>query len=103
MMMFFGLAGVALIVLILVDSFETTVLPRRVTHRFRFARLYYLTIWRSLAGGRSLHFQGQLARGVSQFVWPALALGLAGFLGSRPDIRICSAALVARHTGSFAQ
>ena len=46
MMTLFGLAAVALIVLILVDSFETTVLPRRVTHRFRFARLYYLTIWR---------------------------------------------------------
>jgi voltage-gated potassium channel Kch len=41
-----GLAAVALIVLLLVDAFETTVLPRRVTHRFRFARLYYFNTWR---------------------------------------------------------
>src|SRR5262245_24073404 len=47
-----GIAGVAMILLILLDSFETTVLPRRVTHRYRFARLYYFTawrIWRSIA------------------------------------------------------
>ena len=41
-----ALAALGLIFLILVDSFETTVLPRRVTHRYRFARLYYLTTWK---------------------------------------------------------
>ena len=41
-----GFAGLALILLVLVDSFETTVLPRRVTHRFRFARFFYLTTWK---------------------------------------------------------
>jgi Ion channel len=40
------LAGIAIVLLVLVDSFETTVLPRRVTHRFRFARFYYLGTWR---------------------------------------------------------
>ncbi|HEY2826575.1 MAG TPA: hypothetical protein VGJ04_03160, partial [Pirellulales bacterium] len=45
-----GLAGVALILLIIVDSFETTILPRRVTHRYRFARLFYLTTWRVWRG-----------------------------------------------------
>jgi Ion channel len=45
-MAWFGtLVGVAMILLILLDSFETTVLPRRVTHRFRFARIFYLTTW----------------------------------------------------------
>lgn len=39
--------AVALILLVLVDSFETTILPRRVTHRFRLARLYYLSAWRA--------------------------------------------------------
>jgi voltage-gated potassium channel Kch len=39
-------ASVALILLIFVDSFETTVLPRRVTHRYRFARLFYLSTWK---------------------------------------------------------
>lgn len=45
-------AALALIVLVLVDSFETTVLPRRVMHRYRFARLFYRstwTLWRALA------------------------------------------------------
>jgi hypothetical protein len=44
--------SLALIFLVLVDSFETTVQPRRVTHRFRFARLFYRstwTLWRLLA------------------------------------------------------
>jgi voltage-gated potassium channel Kch len=41
-----GLAGVALILLIVVDSFETTILPRRVTHRYRFVRLFYTATWR---------------------------------------------------------
>jgi hypothetical protein len=40
-----ALASIALIVLLLVDAFETTVLPRRVTHRYRFVRLFYLTFW----------------------------------------------------------
>ena len=40
-----AVAGVVLIVVFLVDSFETTVLPRRVTHRFRFARLFYVSSW----------------------------------------------------------
>ncbi len=41
-----GLASAVLILLVLYDSFETTILPRRVTHRFRFARFYYLSTWR---------------------------------------------------------
>jgi Ion channel len=46
------LASVALIFLVLLDGFEAMVLPRRVIHRFRFARLYYhsaWTLWRWLA------------------------------------------------------
>jgi voltage-gated potassium channel Kch len=40
-----GLLAVVLILLLLVDALETTVLPRRVTHRFRLARFYYRTVW----------------------------------------------------------
>ncbi|MCE9544559.1 MAG: potassium channel family protein [Planctomycetia bacterium] len=39
------LAAVALIGWVLVDSFETVVVPRRVMHRFRFARLFYYAAW----------------------------------------------------------
>jgi hypothetical protein len=46
------LASLALIVLALLDGFEAMVQTRRVTHRFRFARLYYRStwgLWRALA------------------------------------------------------
>jgi hypothetical protein len=39
------LAGLALIVLVLLDGFEAMVLPRRVTRNLRPARLYYRLTW----------------------------------------------------------
>src|SRR5437667_6005350 len=47
-----ALLGFGLILLPLIDGFESILQPRRVTHRFRYARLYYRNtwrIWRSLA------------------------------------------------------
>jgi hypothetical protein len=44
--------GLLLIVGALVDGFEAMVLPRRVTHRFRYARFFYRStwaLWRALA------------------------------------------------------
>jgi hypothetical protein len=46
------LASMALILFLLMDSFETVILPRRVTHGFRFARFFYRStwsLWRALA------------------------------------------------------
>jgi len=40
------LAGILLIILTLIDGFETILQPRRVTHRFRYARLFYRATWR---------------------------------------------------------
>jgi hypothetical protein len=40
-----GLIGVALIIVVLWDVFETIVLPRRVTRRFRLTRAFYRSIW----------------------------------------------------------
>src|SRR2546427_7074790 len=39
-------AGLALLLAILWDAFETMVLPRRVTRRIRLARLFYRMTWR---------------------------------------------------------
>jgi len=39
------LLAVGMIAGILVESFETIVVPRRVVHRFRYARLYYRLSW----------------------------------------------------------
>ena len=54
MHVFAGLAGFALIAIILGDAFETIVLPRRVTRKVRFTRLFYRNTWRPwrrLVGG----------------------------------------------------
>ncbi|MBX5448900.1 potassium channel family protein [Thermogemmatispora sp.] len=42
---FVGLGSVVLIVVLLQDAFETVVLPRRVTHRFRLARQIFRVSW----------------------------------------------------------
>jgi hypothetical protein len=40
-----SLLGLAVIFLVLLDGFESMVLPRRVTHPFRFTRFYFRTTW----------------------------------------------------------
>jgi hypothetical protein len=45
MFLLIGLIGVVLIVVVLWDVFETIVLPRRVTRRFRLTRFFYRLIW----------------------------------------------------------
>ncbi len=44
------LLGIALILSVLWEAFEVIILPRRVTRRFRFTRLFYRTIWRFWSG-----------------------------------------------------
>src|ERR1700681_3772383 len=45
MFILMGLIGIVLIVVVLWDVFETIVLPRRVTRRFRLTRAFYRLIW----------------------------------------------------------
>jgi hypothetical protein len=48
-----AIANIVLILFILAEAFETIVQPRRVTHGYRFTRLFYRQIWRlwrTLAG-----------------------------------------------------
>jgi hypothetical protein len=40
-----ALLGLALIVVVLIDCFESILQPRRVTRLYRFARLYYIGLW----------------------------------------------------------
>jgi hypothetical protein len=42
---FVGIAGVAIIVVVLLDAFETVVLPRRVTRHFRITAWFYRRTW----------------------------------------------------------
>jgi Ion channel len=48
-----AIVGLALILAVLFEAFETMLLPRRVTRSFRVTRLFYLSsweLWRSIAG-----------------------------------------------------
>src|SRR5436189_4656503 len=38
-------AGVALIVVVFIDTFEVILLPRRVAHSYRLARMFYRSAW----------------------------------------------------------
>jgi hypothetical protein len=42
---FIGLAGLALVISVLWDAFETIILPRRVTRAYRLTRLFYRSAW----------------------------------------------------------
>ena len=44
-----ALASIALILIVLWDAFEVIILPRRVTRKFRLARLFYRNTWRPWA------------------------------------------------------
>ena len=46
--MFHGLVallGIALIIVVMVDGFESILQPRRVTRKYRLARFYYISLW----------------------------------------------------------
>jgi Ion channel len=40
-----GILGVAVILIVMVDAFETIVLPRRVTRKIRLTRMFYRSTW----------------------------------------------------------
>jgi hypothetical protein len=44
-MLILAILGIILILIVLVDAFETIILPRRVTRRFRLARGFYRITW----------------------------------------------------------
>lgn len=80
--------GVFLVVLVLWDAFETVILPRRVTRRFRLTRAFYRRTWlpwarlASLASGKRretlLSIYGPLSLPLLLTVWAAgLMLGFA--------------------------
>jgi hypothetical protein len=54
-----GVIGVALILIVLGDAFETIVLPRRVTRAISLARLFYQSTWRVWSGAIRSIFSGK--------------------------------------------
>ena len=75
-----AVVGVLLILVVLWDTFETIVLPRRVTRRLRLTRLFYVGTWAPVAGlarkvppgkkrDRYLAFYGPLSLILLLLVW----------------------------------
>ncbi|HEX8500732.1 MAG TPA: potassium channel family protein [Pyrinomonadaceae bacterium] len=84
-------AGAVLIVVVLWDTFETIVLPRRVSRRLRLTRLFYVATWAPIAGlarrlppgkkrDRYLAFYGPLSLILLLVVWAVGLLFAFGLL-----------------------
>jgi len=65
-----GAIGVALILIVLGDAFETIVLPRRVTRSISLARLFYRYTWLSWLGGIRSIFSGKRQEGLLSWYGP---------------------------------
>jgi hypothetical protein len=70
------LLSLSLIVLILVDAFETILQSRRVTHRFRFAALFYRNAWKLWRGTALLFPAGKHREAFLSGFGPLSLLGL---------------------------
>jgi len=53
-MISFTFLGIVIILIILVDAFETIILPRRVNRRIRLSRIFYRTLWNLWKKGKKL-------------------------------------------------
>jgi hypothetical protein len=71
-------AGVALILIVIWDAFEAIILPRRVTRKFRLARLYYRTTWRAWKFATSLVSSPKSREAFLGFFGPISLLILVG-------------------------
>lgn len=53
-MITFSILGILLIIIVLIDGFESVILPRRVKRRIRLSRIFYKTLWRLWIKGKKL-------------------------------------------------
>src|SRR5713226_8063247 len=70
MLIFFAVLGLALIWIVLWDAFETIVLPRRVTRKFRLTRLFYRNTWMPWSAAVRLLFKGRSREKYLSFYGP---------------------------------
>jgi hypothetical protein len=70
--------AVALIVVVFIDTFETMILPRRVRHSFRLARMYYSSSWRFWRSAATLLPTGRWRQSFLSIFGPLSLLGLVG-------------------------
>ena len=63
-----GLAGIVLLIAVLRDAFETIILPRRISRRFRLTRMFYRSTWVPW-------------RGIARHLGPKLREGMLSWFG----------------------
>src|SRR5438270_7673983 len=68
--------GIGMIVLVLIDAFESILQPRRVTHRFRYSRIYYRNTWAVWSTAAMLFRSGKRREGFLSIFGPLSMLGL---------------------------
>jgi hypothetical protein len=73
-----ALLGGSLLLLVLWDAFETIILPRRVTRRFRLTRLFYRCTWLAYSAIGSSLFSAKRREGYFSFYGPLSLLTLVG-------------------------
>jgi len=76
MRIFFAVLGFGLIWIVLWDAFETIVLPRRVTRKFRLTRLFYRSSWIPWSATVRRLFQGKTREPYLSFYGPLSLLML---------------------------
>jgi hypothetical protein len=70
-----AIGGIALLLIVLRDAFETIILPRRVQRRFRLTSLFYRSSWR-LWRGIATHFPGKVRQSSLSWYGPLSLLVL---------------------------
>lgn len=71
-----AILGVMLVVVILRDAFETIVLPRRGTRKFRLTRIYFLSTWRPWVARARRMRQARQRENFLSYFGPLSLLGL---------------------------
>ena len=75
----YAIAGALVVLVILREAFEALVLPRRVTRRLRFTRVYYRTAWRTWTAAADLLPHGQRRESLLSVFGPLSLLVLFAF------------------------
>ena len=92
-----ALFAVAMIVVVLVDAFEVVLLPRRIRHGFRLARMFFRTSWLIGRTAARLLPTGPVAHGFPEHFRALVSIRPGGGVGRGAHYRLCPAALVAGH------
>ena len=96
MRLFAGILGLILLLATLWDAFETIILPRRVTRRYRFVRLFYRFYWTIWS---KIHRPAALEKGARyppQLFWSAFPAVAFCHVGILPGPGVCRVALGCR-------